>query len=231
MSNYIDVIAIVEGKTEQIFIERILAPYLANKNIYMCATQISKPGQKGGDVRFIRAKQDIGLHLKQRSDTYVTTFFDYYGIKEWPGIERVLPNTTPRQISDCINAETKVAVNELFEAYQSNRRFIPYIAMHEFEALLFSDSRILAEELVCGEEIILDVIVQCGEPEAINNSPNTAPSKRLDGWSDGKFLKTTKGITIAEKIGVEKIRQQCPLFSHWIASFEAIVGRDNEASI
>lgn len=57
MNNFIEVIVIVEGKTEQIFIETVLAPYLAPKNIFMTATQISKPGQKGGDVKFSRAEK------------------------------------------------------------------------------------------------------------------------------------------------------------------------------
>jgi hypothetical protein len=230
MSDYIDVIAIVEGKTEQVFIELILAPYLAIKKIYIRATQVSKPGQKGGDVRFVRAKRDIGLHLKQRTDTYVTTFIDYYGTKEWPGLDTVQANTTPEQISQHINTKTKNAVNALFEEYQSERRFIPYIAMHEFEALLFSDSEILAKDLVCDEATIKEVIKLCGEPESINNNPSTAPSKRLDGWSlSGKFPKTTQGIAIAREIGIEKMRQQCPQFNHWIASFEVIVEAQNEA--
>ena len=38
MSDYVEVIAIVEGKTEQIFVEKLLAPYLAVKNVYMTAT-------------------------------------------------------------------------------------------------------------------------------------------------------------------------------------------------
>lgn len=46
MSSYMEIVAIVEGRTEQVFIERILAPYLGNKNIFITATQISKPGQK-----------------------------------------------------------------------------------------------------------------------------------------------------------------------------------------
>jgi hypothetical protein len=45
MRNYIEVVAIVEGKTEQIFIEKIVAPYLGHKKIGVRATQISKPGQ------------------------------------------------------------------------------------------------------------------------------------------------------------------------------------------
>ena len=46
MSKYIEVIAIVEGKTEQVFIQRVLAPYLGYKNIGMRVAQVSKPGQK-----------------------------------------------------------------------------------------------------------------------------------------------------------------------------------------
>lgn len=224
MSDYMEVIAIVEGKTEQVFIESILAPYLLRKQIYITATQISKPGQKGGDVRFVRAQRDIRSHLKQRADTYVTTFIDYYGTKEWPGLDTVQANMTPEQISRHINTETKNAVNALFGGNQSERRFIPYMAMHEFEALLFSDTAILAENLECNEAAIKKVVQLCGEPEAINNSPNTAPSKRLDGWSSsGKIPKTSLGIAIAKEIGIEKMRLQCPQFNHWIASFEAIV--------
>ena len=224
MSDFINVVAIVEGKTEQIFVESILAPYLAKKMIFMVATQASKPGQKGGDVRFERIKKDLGLHLKQRQDTYVTTLVDYYGTKEWPGLNLVSPNARPEQIAACMNQATKTEINALFEEQQSERRFIPYMAIHEFEALLFSDSEILAAELDIDERKISRVLAQNGEPEAINNSPQTAPSKHLDEWSKNKkFPKTTLGITIATRIGVTQIREKCPIFNAWIGSFEAMV--------
>lgn len=95
MNDYVEIIAIVEGRTEQIFIEQVLQPYLSRKKIYIHATQISKAGEKGGDVKFIRAQRDIGNHLKQRSDSYVCTFFDYYGLKEWPGLDRIRQDTSP----------------------------------------------------------------------------------------------------------------------------------------
>lgn len=81
MSNIIEAMVIVEGKTEQIFIRELVAPYLAAKKIYMSATQITKPGAKGGDVKFKRVKNDIEKHLKQRSNTYISLFIDYYGMK------------------------------------------------------------------------------------------------------------------------------------------------------
>lgn len=223
MSNYIEVIAIVEGKTEQVFIEKILAPYLGHKNIGIRATQVSKPGQKGGDVRFSRVKRDLEGHLKQRSDTYVTTFIDYYGTKEWPGIDAVPPHASPEVIAQTINDATREQVINLFSTQQAEFRFIPFVAVHEFEALLFSDAEILAQQIGVGASEISTVISACGSPEAINNNPQTAPSKRLDAWSaNNKFLKTTTGISVAEKIGIEKIREQCPIFNGWLATFEEI---------
>jgi hypothetical protein len=189
----------------------------------MYATQVSKPGQKGGDVRFIRVQKDLEIHLKQRSDTFVTTVIDYYGTKEWPGLDLVQPSSNPSQIAEIINTETMNAVKSLFPQLQVDRRFIPYMAIHEFEALLFSDSSAIAAELGIEEKEINAVLKKCGEPEAINNSPQTAPSKRLDGWSkNGEFAKTTTGITIAQSIGISVMRQKCPLFNSWIETIEKI---------
>lgn len=128
MSDYVEINAIVEGKTEQIFIQKILGPYLALQNIFMIPIIISKPGQKGGDVKFSRVKNDIELHLKQRSDTFLTLFVDYYGIRsDWPGLEDAKRQATPLNKAEKINMATKSTVNHLFNAYSSEKRFIPYI--------------------------------------------------------------------------------------------------------
>lgn len=223
MSNYIEVIAIVEGKTEQVFIENILADYLGKKYIGIKATQASKSGQKGGDIKFSRVIKDLGFHLKQRPNTYVTTLIDYYGTKEWPGLDKVSSNSTPSQIAKVINTATKIEVNNYFSEQQSDRRFIPYISIHEFEALLFSDSKILSERLGINESIIFDIISEFGLPEAINDSPDTAPSKRLAQLSRNRsFSKTIDGIAIAKAIGIEKIRERCNLFDLWIKKLEEI---------
>ncbi|HPE10421.1 MAG TPA: DUF4276 family protein [Saprospiraceae bacterium] len=225
MSKFIEVIAIVEGRTEQIFIEDILAPYLATKKIYIRATQVSKPGQKGGDVRFERVQKDIGLHLKQRSDTYITTLVDYYGIKSWPGLETVPSRATPGAISTILHKATIDAVQAVYAQQRADVRFVPYMAIHEFEALLFSDTTVLASALGVSEHKVISILQECGEPEAINNSPVTAPSKRLGTLSaNGAFPKTTKGIAIAKEIGVDRMREKCPLFNSWLQKLESLVG-------
>jgi len=224
MSDYIEVVVIVEGKTEQIFIEALLAPYLAHKNIFLTATQVSKPGQKGGDVRFDRVKKDLELHLKQRSDTYVTTLVDYYGTSGWPGLDEVPPQATAEVIAETVNAATKAKVVKLFDAQRAEDRFIPNMAIHEFEAFHFSDSAVLASALDIPEETVVAVLNECGEPEAINNNRETAPSKRLDHLSKSdKFPKTTTGIAIAKEIGIETIRKKCPVFNAWLETFEEIL--------
>lgn len=82
----IEIYIIVEGQTEQTFVRDVLAPQMKHKEIYLLPSLIGKPGQKGGNIRFDRAKTDIGNFLKQRTGTYVSTMFDYFRIdSRWPG--------------------------------------------------------------------------------------------------------------------------------------------------
>jgi hypothetical protein len=127
MSDYIEIMVLVEGKTEEIFVNDLLRPFMAHKKIYIYPTQLSKPGQKGGDVRFSRAQKDIGMHLKQRLDTYVTTFIDFYGTKEWPGLNLVRPGATPAEIAQTINKATKAEVVHLFEITRPTEDLFPML--------------------------------------------------------------------------------------------------------
>lgn len=223
MSDYVEVMVIVEGKTEEIFVTRILVPYLAVKGIYLYPTQISKKGEKGGDVSFVRVKNDIEKHLKQRANTYISIFVDYYGIKgDWPGLTHAKMKSKPSDISTVLVSETKQKIIGLFDAFNAGSRFYPFIAVHEFEALLFSDPCILSQELQVKKDLIDDILFECGEPEGINSSFHTAPSKRLDSLNP-RFKKTTTGITIAEKIGIDKMREKCPAFNKWVKTLESLV--------
>jgi hypothetical protein len=227
MSDYAEIVALVEGPTEKIFISDMLVPYLAGKGVFMTPIIISKPGQKGGDVKFMRVQNDIELHLKQRQDTYITLFVDFYGIKsDWPGLEEAKRQATHGQKAATINEATRKKVEKLFRSHDSDRRFIPYVAMHEFEALLFSEPQKLAEVLHVPLSKIEEILDECGEPENIDNSPRTAPSKRLENLSD-RFKKTSTGIAIAKSIGLNKIRESCPIFNGWLMAIENLKGASN----
>ena len=220
MSEAREAIVLVEGLTEKFFVEAMLVPVLAEKGTFLTPIVISKPGQKGGDVRFARVRNDIELHLKQRRDTFVTLFVDYYGLRpDWPGLDEAKATSTPKQKADAVNTATKEVVVQLYRASRAEARFIPFVAMHEFEALLFSEPQILADALGVKAPVIEKILLECKEPENINDSPKTAPSKRIQALSAG-FIKTTTGIRIARDIGLARIRERCPLFDVWLHELE-----------
>lgn len=222
MSSYAEIMAIVEGPTEKTFAQEILVPYLASSSIFMTPIILSKPGQKGGDVKFARARNDIELHLKQRKDTYVTFMVDYYGIRgDWPGYQEAKKQSTPAQKAHAINEATMAEVGRLFPGYGAATRFIPYISMHETEALLFSDPQTLATMLSVNQKKIEAILQECGEPENIDDSSITAPSQRLKALSN-RFKKTTTGLAIAKEIGLPKMRAACPLFNEWLGQIESL---------
>lgn len=225
MSDFAEVTVIVEGRTEQIFVESLLGPYLGTKNIFIRATQVTKPGQKGGDVQFSRVLRDIGKFLKQRSNLYITTMVDYYGVRDWPGLENTSTNLSSLEIEKIVSSATVKAVENEFPEYNVATRFVPYMAMHEFEALLFCDPAILSASLGVPKPKIIKILQRFSSPEDINNSIKTAPSKRLDNLSEnGLFAKTTMGIDIARKIGIVSMRRKAPIFDAWLRRLESLVG-------
>ncbi len=58
-------------------------------------------------------------------------------------------------------------------------------------------------------------------PEEINDSELTAPSKRIFALFP-EFEKPIHGTFGAMEIGLEKIRQECPLFSQWLTKIESL---------
>lgn len=218
MNNFRNVHVLVEGATEGTFIRGVLAPYCLQKGVIMQASELSKKGQKGGDIKFSRCKNEIRAFLKQRSDQTICTFIDYYGVTEWPGTDNIPTNAPPARIADEMNRATIQALLDSYpELSSAIDRYVPFTAVHEFETLLFSDATILAQEIGVKQKLIDDVLEQFGEPERINNSPNTAPSKRLLSWYPG-YAKVRHGTRIASAIGIDKMRHACPLFNAWLLS-------------
>ena len=173
-------------------------------------------------MRFVRARNDIARHLKQRQDAYVSLLVDYYGIgRDWPGLDAVRPGASPSEIATAICTATQVAIDAELTDYRSDVRFVPHIAVHEFEALLFSEPATLARAIQVDQQSIEAIIQECGEPEAIDNSRNTAPSKRIERLYR-RFKKTSTGIAIAKEIGIGQMRSVCPVFSGWLYRLESL---------
>lgn len=190
--NSLDVYIIVEGSTELTFVRDVLAPHMAEKRIYLYSPIIGRPGHKGGDIRFVRARKEIGKYLKQRKNTVISTMFDYFRIdSKWPGKEEVSKKIrngaalTASRKAEILETEMLGKIVKRFSDQNVERRFIPYVAMHEFEALLFSDADILAEKAEMEVSLIRKIVEAHGNPEEINDDPVKAPGKRLVALKKG----------------------------------------------
>lgn len=122
---------IVEDQTEESFVSKVLAEKLWLSGISATAIIIGKPGHKGGRTSYDRLKRDLTIQLKQDRRSYCTTMLDLYGLG--PGY----PGTPlPDRLTGLQNAQR---IESAIKDDISNHRFIPYLSVHEFEALLFSN--------------------------------------------------------------------------------------------
>ena len=64
-----------------------------------------------------------------------------------------------------------------------------------------------------------------GNPELINNSPQTAPSKRIissiEACGQYHYNKPMTGATVTQGIGIDKLMNMCQHFREWINQLEA----------
>ena len=97
-----------------------------------------------------------------------------------------------------------------------DKRFIPYIQLHEFEALLFS-SNIGFETFFSDKESeqTLRIVEEFDNPEEINSGKETAPSKRILAIKPA-YDKVLEGNLIALQIGLPRLLSRCPRFREWV---------------
>ena len=219
----------VEGETEEAFVNEVLAPHL-----YKCGyTKVSarlvgnarQRNQRGGIRSWGAVRKDILNHLKEDPGCHSTTMVDYYalpqsGEKAWPGRAAAAQMDFANKATAVENALLKDICNEMGEDFDLGR-FVPYVMMHEFEGLLFSDATkfglgIGRSDLSPHFQAIRD---QFATPEEINDSPLTAPSKRILNLLPS-YEKPLMGTLAVLEIGLESIRQECPLFRGWLERLE-----------
>ena len=107
----------------------------------------------------------------------------------------------------------------------SDPRFIPYIQLHEFEALILAAPQQLDWEYLEHAAPIRRLITMVGtqNPELINDGPDTAPSKRILKEIP-EYDKATAGPAVAEKIGLPTLRAKCRHFDEWLTYMENLNG-------
>lgn len=217
---------VVEGQTEETFVNRVLRPHLAELSVWAKARRVMtshKRGVKyrGGIGSYSKAKNDITAWTREdrNPDARFTTMFDLFRLpNDFPCYEEAKRVTDPYQ-----------RVQTLEDALMddiSDWRFVPYIQLHEFEALLLCDPQKLDVQFPDrNTEIgkLAEEISTFDSPEHVNDGPDTAPSKRIiNVIPEYKGRKPSAGPIVAEKIGLSALRSDCRHFGEWLDKLEAL---------
>lgn len=214
---------ICEGHTEEMFVNELLAAPLLASGVVLLPAKIGRPGHKGGNVHFDRLRVDIRQRLLGDTGAWCTTLLDYYGLPaDFPGKGDSTALDDTREKLHCVVQSLAARVSSEF-GESAGRRFIPYVQMFEFEGLLFSEPEILAKSIEQPSLAVefLNIRKQFESPEAINDSPQTAPSKRIAQLFDG-YDKPVHPLLAAREIGLDAIRRECRLFDAWVKRLETL---------
>lgn len=214
------ILILVEGQTEEQFIKNIFSPYLNKFDVHLNPTIINtklvKGGKnfKGGIDNYGQIKRDI-LHLTRNNSLYVTTFLDFYA----------LPDDFPEKEKSKVRATSIEKVKFLENTFYKDINkvnFIPYLQLHEFEAILFADIKgfeyCFEYNVVRG---IAQIIQQFPNPEDINDNPYTAPSKRILNVIP-QYNKPFQGNLIALENGIDVVLSKCPHFLEWTEKLKSL---------
>lgn len=205
---------LVEGQTEDIIVEQVLAPS-ASPGVWLkpILLKTKRPAggghHKGGVSVWRKVEDDIRRLLNDPHATYVTTLLDYYGLPlDTPGL-----STQPRG-----NPYERVAhVESAMAAAIQDRRFVPNLVLHETEAWVFAAAQQLGEwfDDAALAENLRKQAEAAGGPELVNDGHDTAPSKRLLK-ARPSYNKTQDGPNAISDLGVPALRAACPHLDEWL---------------
>lgn len=222
----------VEGQTEEDFVNELLRDHLLAVGYESVSARIVGNARlrrtRGGIRGWSTVRRDIVNHLHEDTGCVATTMVDYYGLPKegthaWPGRDEA-SKKQPSQRAPCVEAALfKDIVSEMGHAFNPGR-FVPFVVMHEFEGLLFSDcsafSRGIGQPAL--EANFNQIRSQFETPEDINDSSTGAPSKRVEALVAG-YEKPLLGVLAALEIGLTRIRSECSHFADWLSRLETVV--------
>lgn len=195
----------VEGPTEVEFVKTLLVPYLRRNGVEVTPISLN------GNVTVQRLASDM-TRLVWSYDR-VTSLVDYYGFRDK---QEMTPSALEQIIREMVDKEIRRSWD------QSN--IIPYVQMHEFEGLLFSDVAAFADVTLVSEnhvEQLREIRSQFPTPEDIDDGKETAPSKRILQVIP-RYQKVVDGPLIAATTGLGRIRTECPRFGRWLTHLEML---------
>ncbi|HET6879147.1 MAG TPA: DUF4276 family protein [Pirellulales bacterium] len=171
----------VEGQTEEEFAMTVLRPHLANFNVFLLPPRFTGPhGRRGGRIprggllhTFQHTLADIQRWLKgdKSADARFSMMVDLYHLPhDFPGYKEGMSKSNGWAQAASLEQSLAAAIGD--------GRFIPYLQVHEFEALVLSDpSRIATLYDVKAAEIeaLCDECQRFESPEQIDHGQRSHP--------------------------------------------------------
>ena len=143
----------------------------------------------------------------------VTSLVDFYGFRG-KGADTV--GELEQRVIDQVDAR-------IGHSWDQSRVF-PYVQLHEFEGLLFTDVEAFAAVLNATRvkiESLRTIRSSFQTPEDINDSSKTAPSKRIESLLP-RYRKVVHGPDIVVAIGLKAVREECSRFDRWLSRLESL---------
>ncbi len=221
------VYVLVEGQTEEQFVNKILTPFFRDRGLFLIPTLLvtkrvkNGPNFKGGVTSFANYKKDLQKLLKGAGGDLVTTMIDYYGLPtDFPGMGN-RPTGSPKERVEHVEASLRNHFGDI-------QNFIPFFSLHEFEAMLFSSDDELPRVMtqMSKKPQFASIRERFPSPEAINERPDKAPSKRIRSLFP-QYRKTLHGPLTADRIGLNLIRDNCSHFAWWLNELEQYTTGDD----
>ena len=217
----------VEGQTEAAFATSVLTPHLTKFNVFLTAPRFTglhkrrrgRIPQGGMRNTFGHALADIKTWLKEDKspEARFSMMVDLYSLpNDFPGYEASMAKPTGR--------EQAIALQKSLASEIGDARFVPYLQVYEYEALVLVDPRRISSIYDVPKTRIEALCQECdgyGTPEDINHGQDSHPKSRIQR-NVQQYDENVAGPLIAEKIGLPTLRVRCPHFGEWLSTLERL---------
>ena len=216
------VLLLVEGESEFRFVRDRLNDYFAGRYVLQpILTETRRGVRSGGLARdyavFRRQMSRLMAQHGGREDAWFGCMLDLYGLPAgFPGHGQAPGNGWEMATS----IETALATDLAHE------RFLPYLNVHELEALLLTELRALGCFFTGKQsevERLAAEVARFSSPEEINLTRETSPSHRIARHLPGYAAAKVQASSVAfSHISISLIRKHCPHFSDWLTRIEQL---------
>ena len=215
----------VEGQEEELFVNRVLRPYLQSfgvqvKKPILTATSFRIGDENepevtvGGVTNYHAIRQDILDQFSSgqiQAGSALTTLIDLYALPT------SFPGCTEANSLGFSGSKKASHIETKWTADIGISNFYPYIQVHEFEALILTRPSVLLEFFPEYASQIEKLRTDCARfrtPEEINETRDQSPSHRI--LTSVMAYQKTDGYRHLQSIGIGELKAHCPKFKEWI---------------